>query len=55
MKNKYPGNCVYCGRKVLPGEGHLEKLSFREESKIPFQLVHDKCGANLRNQVPRYY
>lgn len=39
MRNKYPGNCVRCGKFVPPGEGYFEKV-YRGDPKSP--LHHDK-------------
>lgn len=32
-RNKYPGQCIRCGRLVKPGEGHFERVGAVQRRK----------------------
>jgi hypothetical protein len=36
MRNRYPGTCYWCNKKVEPGEGHFER------SQIGWRTIHAK-------------
>lgn len=49
MRNKYSGICYYCGRVVLPGEGHFE----RRHGK--WRVIHADCVFRQRTMKEKRY
>lgn len=44
MRNKYPGICYRCGKRVEKGEGHFEK------SNDGWRTQHTECCIKAREQ-----
>lgn len=47
MRNKYPGYCYYCGKRVEKGEGHFER------SRGHWRLIHADCCLKQREEKSR--
>lgn len=38
MRNRYPGICYYCGKRVETGSGHFERMPGRG-----WRVIHADC------------
>jgi hypothetical protein len=45
MRNKYPGICYRCGKRVEAGEGHFEKIIGTKNS---WRVQHAECAIKYR-------
>ncbi len=45
MRNRYPGICCYCGKRVEANEGHFEHISKEEwyPGCAKWKLIHSEC------------
>lgn len=44
-RNKYPGICYRCGKRVEVGDGHFEKIMGQTKG---FRVQHAKCAIEFR-------
>jgi hypothetical protein len=45
MRNKYQGICYRCGKTVMPGEGHFEKIK-----NGGWNVQHAECAIEYRRR-----
>jgi hypothetical protein len=43
MRNKYPGTCYRCGKRVEVGEGHFERIPGKG-----WRVQHAECAIKYR-------
>lgn len=49
MRNKYPGFCYRCKKRVESGDGHFEKIPARERrSPQKWRMQHAECAIKFR-------
>lgn len=46
MRNKYPGTCYRCSKKVEVGDGHFEKMP---HTRNKWRVQHADCAIYHRN------
>lgn len=47
MRNRYPGTCYYCGKRVEKGEGHFERC------RGHWRVIHAECVFKQRAEKAR--
>jgi len=47
MRNKFKGTCYRCGKEVLPGKGHFEKIIGTKNS---WRVQHAECAIKFRGK-----
>lgn len=47
MRNRYPGTCYWCGKRVEIGEGHFERHNGR------WRVIHAECVFEQRRVKAR--
>lgn len=47
MRNRYPGTCYYCGKRVEKGEGHFERCHGH------WRVIHAECVFKQRAEKAR--
>ena len=47
MRNKYPGICYRCGKRVEAGKGHFEKII---GEKNGWRVQHAECAIKFRRK-----
>ena len=48
MRNRYPGTCYRCGKRVESGEGHFERYRGK------WRTQHADCAIQYRNTDQHY-
>jgi ribosomal protein L24E len=43
MRNRYKGDCYFCGKEVLPGAGHFERY------RKGWRVIHAGCVFRMRD------
>lgn len=53
-RNKYPGYCYCCGKKVEPGYGHFERIYHRRPGTPLWRIKCVECasGRKLKEDDP---
>ena len=60
MRNKYPGTCYRCGKRVEVGDGHFERVGNEHRKKWPntggekWLTQHADCAIQFRNSDRHY-
>lgn len=61
MRNKYPGICYRCGKRVEPGEGHFEGYGKRfpgrkfRQNISRWRVQHAECAIKYRGTNKNYF
>lgn len=43
MRNKYEDICYFCGKTVLKGRGHFERIKFGTINNKKWRTIHSEC------------